>query len=456
MKQTKKNTNWLWAAIAILLAAAVAFWCGSCAMNANGVESTFKVSTTTALLAGIFVVAALGYLLGSISIQGVSLGTAGVFLVAILFGYLCTLPQLQDIPVLSSFYIADSSATLNGYFSKVVQNVGLVLFVTSVGFIAGPNFFKNLKKNATSYVLLGAMIILTGAVVAVLFALIPGVGPEFSTGVMSGALTSTPGYSAALEAAESFGRSTDIITLGYAVAYPFGVIGVVLFVQLIPKLLKADMAKERELLKAGADEKAEEKQGLFCCDAFGLTPFAMAVVAGLIVGSINIPLTGAGYAGPRFSLGTTGGTLLMSLVFGHLGSIGTFSLKVDKAAVRVFRELGLMLFLIGAGVSGGVSLVSEIGKSSLGSMIVVYGLIGGALMTTIPMIIGFLFAKYILKLSLLNNLGSITGGMTSTPALGTLINTAKTDDAAAAYASTYPIALVLVVLASQLIIALMS
>ena len=72
------------------------------------------------------------------------------------------------------------------------------------------------------------------------------------------------------------------------------------------------------------------------------------------------------------------------------------------------------------------------------------------------MIIGFLFAKFVLKLSLLNNLGSITGGMTSTPALGTLINTAKTDDAAAAYASTYPIALVLVVLASQLIIALMS
>ena len=58
-------------------------------------------------------------------------------------------------------------------------------------------------------------------------------------------------------------------------------------------------------------------------------------------------------------------------------------------------------------------------------------------------------------MNLLNNLGSITGGMTSTPALGTLINTAGTDDVATAYASTYPVALVLIVLASQFIVTLM-
>lgn len=73
-------------------------------------------------------------------------------------------------------------------------------------------------------------------------------------------------------------------------------------------------------------------------------------------------------------------------------------------------------------------------------------------MTILPMIIGFLVAKYVLKLPLLNNLGSITGGMTSTPALGTLINMAGTEEIATAYAATYPIALIAVVLASQLII----
>ena len=73
----------------------------------------------------------------------------------------------------------------------------------------------------------------------------------------------------------------------------------------------------------------------------------------------------------------------------------------------------------------------------------------GAVMTLLPMIVGYFVAAKMLKLSLLNNLGSITGGMTSTPALGTLIAVAGTDDVASAYAATYPIALVSVVLASQ-------
>ena len=79
----------------------------------------------------------------------------------------------------------------------------------------------------------------------------------------------------------------------------------------------------------------------------------------------------------------------------------------------------------------------------------------GAVMTLIPMLVGYVVAAKLLKLSLFNNLGSITGGMTSTPALGTLIDVAGTDDVASAYAATYPIALVSVVLSSQFIVLLM-
>ena len=78
-------------------------------------------------------------------------------------------------------------------------------------------------------------------------------------------------------------------------------------------------------------------------------------------------------------------------------------------------------------------------------------IIAGVIIALSPMIVGYIFARKICKLPLLNTLGSITGGMTSTPALGTLVGVAGTDDVAAAYASTYPVALVLVVLASQLI-----
>ena len=58
---------------------------------------------------------------------------------------------LEKVPVLNNFFIKDTTSTLYTYYGKVVQNVGLVLFVASVGFIAGPSFFKDLKKNAKSY-----------------------------------------------------------------------------------------------------------------------------------------------------------------------------------------------------------------------------------------------------------------------------------------------------------------
>lgn len=468
----KKNLKWLWITIAAVIAAAVVAWCVYCATQSKGIAGIFKFSITKvklvdadgnaivptysvmALLSGIFIISTLGYLLGRVEIKGVSLGTAGVFLVAILYGYLCTLIP-SDLPILGAFSIKDSSYLMYNMYSSIVQNIGLVLFVAAVGIIAGPSFFRNFKKNIKSYVSLGAIIIVSGAVIAALFALIPGVGAKFSAGILSGALTSTPGFSAAKEAVESLGESADIVTLGYAIAYPFGVIGVVLFVQLMPKILKCDLEKERQLLVASANESITRKEGLFHCDSFGLMPFGLAVFCGLIVGSINIPLSSKGYDGTCFSLGTTGGVLIMCLVFGHFGHIGKMSMEVNEKTSKVFREFGLMLFLIGAGVSGGVSLVSEISKSDLGALLILYGFLGGVVMTMVPMIAGYFFARYVLKLPLFNILGSITGGMTSTPALGTLINVAGTDDVASAYASTYPIALVLIVLASQFIITLL-
>lgn len=450
VKQNKKSLKWLWIAIALVIVAGVVAWCVYNAVIGldKGVKFS-KVYTISKLLAGIFIVTALGYLLGRVNIKGVSLGTAGVFLVAILFGFLCTLIP-ENIPVLSDLRLTDGDATLK-YYKSVVQNVGLVLFVGSVGFIAGPKFFRDLAKNFKTYILMGVVIILSGTAVAVAFALIPGIGAPFSAGILSGALTSTPGYSAALEVA---GDAQGLVTLGHAIAYPFGVVGVVLFVQLMPKFLKSDMNRERELLKPDVLASAEKKaQNLFKCDDFGLMPLALAIVAGLLLGAVKIPLTGKGYEGACFSLGTTGGVLIMCLVFGHFGKIGKLSLEVPAHSAKVLRELGLMLFLIGAGVDGGVSLVSEVSKAG-GGMIVVWGLIGGVVMTLTPMVVGFFLGKKMLKLPLLNNLGSITGGMTSTPALGTLINTAETEDVAGAYASTYPIALVLIVLACNLMIGL--
>lgn len=400
----------------------------------------FNMHAIVIVLFFVFAIIVVGYLIGRISIKGVSLGTAAIFLVALFAGHFKGIAFGEHGGSGIAGWV-DSLGTVDTYFS-MLQNVGLILFVSSVGLIAGPTFFKNLKQNAKSYVLLGATIILSGSVVCSLVALfVPNMTSAMSVGLLSGALTSTPAFAAAqgaLEGSEVF----DEIAVGHAVAYPYGVIGVVLFVQIVPKVMHADCAKERSYLESvgtsARHAKAAEKK-LFTMDSFGLGAFSLTILAGLVLGSINIPLG----SGSSFNLGTTGGPLIMGLIFGHLGHIGKLSLKVDSHLLSIFQELGLIFFLIGAGVDGGSNFVSTLAR--YGGWLFLWGF----LMTTIPLFIGFFVAWKFLKLHLFNNLGSITGGMTSTPALGALISTSGTANVASAYAATYPIALVLVVLASQ-------
>lgn len=395
------------------------------------------------LVFSVLAIAAIGYLVGRITIKGVNLGTAGVFLVALLYGCLFYNALSEQMPL----YV--SSAL------KIVENIGLILFVSSVGFIAGPKFFGNLKKNFKTYILLGLIIIISGALVcgtciiiakATMKDVLPAQLVAIMTGLFSGALTSTPAFSASKEA---IGAGLEgYVAVGNGIAYIFGVVGVVLFVQLVPKFMKTDMAKEREILaesngekKTAVNEDGDEivveekpKRKLINIDPFGIAPFAVAAILGMVFGSIKFG---------TFSLTTTGGCLLVSLVFGHFKSFGPVNVTPPAQTLKVFRELGLMLFLIGAGVAGGAMFVECFQP--------VYFLYG-ALMTLLPMVVGFFFAKYVLKMNLLNSLGSITGGMTSTPALGTLIQVSGTEDVGSSYAATYPIALISVVLCSQFLI----
>ena len=410
----------------------------------NGVISITGIGF---LMFVIFIVAGLGYLLGRVTIKGVSLGTAGVFIIALLFGALVFSVDGSDL--VTSKFGTDIALAKNNF--KIIENLGLILFVTSVGFIAGPNFFSNLKKNFTSYALLSLIIIILGGLTTVFCIKVFGCDTAMAVGLLSGALTSTPAFSAAKDTissvyandAELIAKYEDIVTVGHGIAYLFGVVGVVLFVQIVPKMLKANLDEERKKI-ASVDTGAKKNEGkkLFDIDGFGLAAFAIAVVLGMFIGGIKIPMGSS-----TFSLGTTGGCLLASLVVAHFGHFGSLNMKPEKRMLEIFREFGLMAFLIGAGIPGGASFIKFFQPEYF-----LYGI----LMTTVPMIVGFIIAKYVIKLPLFNNLGGITGGMTSTPALGTLINVAKTDDVASAYAAAYPIALIAVVLVSQFIIMLFS
>ena len=410
----------------------------------NGVISITGIGF---LMFVIFIVAGLGYLLGRVTIKGVSLGTAGVFIIALLFGALVFSVDGSDL--VTSKFGTDIALAKNSF--KIIENLGLILFVTSVGFIAGPNFFSNLKKNFTSYALLSLIIIILGGLTTVFCIKVFGCDTAMAVGLLSGALTSTPAFSAAKDTISSvyandpdlIAKYEDIVTVGHGIAYLFGVVGVVLFVQIVPKMLKANLDEERKKI-ASVDTGAKKNEGkkLFDIDGFGLAAFAIAVVLGMFIGGIKIPMGSS-----TFSLGTTGGCLLASLVVAHFGHFGSLNMKPEKRMLEIFREFGLMAFLIGAGIPGGASFIKFFQPEFF-----LYGI----LMTIVPMIVGFIIAKYVIKLPLFNNLGGITGGMTSTPALGTLINVAKTDDVASAYAAAYPIALIAVVLVSQFIIMLFS
>ena len=388
---------------------------------------------TSSLLSTIFVaflIAAVGYLVGAIEIKGISLGTAGVLLVALAFGVLANFVPSFQIGAKEIFLFSPSIKANFG----IISNIGTALFVTSVGLIAGPKFFRTLNRKSLAYILMGVVVIAVGALSAVLCTVLdPNLSPDMAVGLLTGGLTSTPGLSAAKEVA----TDEAAVTAGYGIAYLFGVLGVVLFVQLMPKLLKVDIDKEREgyVAAAAVEVKQSEKQ-YKQLDPFGFFPFFLAIALGCVIGAIKIP-------GINFSLGTSGGTLVAGLILGHFGHIGPIDCRIKKETLNFFRELGLVLFLIGAGVPGGVNFVTNVKFSYF---------LYGALFTLIPMVLGFVLGKFVFKLSIFNNLGSITGGMTSTPALGALISTAKTDEVSSAYAATYPIALVMVVLAAKIIL----
>ena len=393
-----------------------------------------SIKTISFLVFCVFAIAGLGYLLGRITIKGVSLGTAGVFIVALLFGALLYNPLAEQLKVSGVYYATNAL--------KIIENLGLILFVTSVGFIAGPNFFGDFKRNFKSYIVIGLLIIIVGGLscwACTMFDIkVYGRDPKDAAamvvGLLSGSLTSTPAFSAA-KATVTTDALEAMVAVGHGIAYLFGVVGVVLFVQLVPKFAKADMEKERAKLSENNPEVPSKLTGKEMeLDPLGFCAFSLVAVIGIILGSIKIG---------NFSLTTTGGCLLTSLVFGHFAKIGNISVTPSNPTLKNFRELGLMLFLIGAGIAGGAEFVKYFQW-----VYFIYGII----MTMLPMIVGYIFARYVLKLNLLNNLGSICGGMTSTPALGTLISTAGTEKVAGAYASTYPIALISVVVVSQVLI----
>lgn len=176
-------------------------------------------------------------------------------------------------------------------------------------------------------------------------------------------------------------------------------------------------------------------------DQTDLISLALGILTGVLVGSISF-----GLGGQSFSLGMVGGPMLVALLVGHFGRIGRIYGSLPRASRLLLMELGLVLFLSAAGIEAGGQLL-EVLKNHGTSLVV-----AAVAVAVLPMAVGVLFARFALKLNLLQVLGGVCGGMTSTPGLGVLASKTDSEIPIISYAAAYPVALILMTVVGHLLV----
>ncbi len=514
----------------------------------------------------LFLIITIGLFIGNLKVKGLSLDLSAVIFVALFLGHLGF-----EVPI-------------------EFQTIGLVFFIFTVGMQAGPGFFDAFKKMGRKLIYICLLLIISAALLGVGFSKYFGIEISLGIGVFTGALTSSTGLAAAIDATDS-----PLVSIGYGVAYPVGVIGVILFLTFFSNILKIDMKKEEEDYKKQRESKhpevinrnfvvenknidgktiheleigsmthavisrikhknktvtpndktrlhvgdiikvvgtaealakiefligkpTEEKLPLsgdytvnwilvtnksvinkplkelnltgyhnatitrirrsdidltpdgnstlrfgdkvmVACDNENIgkvmkllgneerrlsetnfLPVSLGIVIGILIGSLNIPFFGLF----DFSLGITGGILTTAIILSNLGKTGPIIWAMSGSANQLLRKLGLLLFLATVGTHSGAHIVDAFANYGWNLFFI------GATITVVPLVISILFGRYILKINFALLLGVIAGSMTSTPGLAAIDSRSKTDAPAIGYATVYPVALVFMIIASQL------
>ena len=363
----------------------------------------------------IFLIMVLGYALGHVNFFGIKFGASAILIVALFFGHFgFTVP-------------------------KFLAKIGLVLFLAPIGLMAGPSFMANIKKNGLSFLAISFITVTIGGILIVLVSKIFNIELALSMGLATGAMTST----SMLGTVKSL-TTSNLPGVGYGIAYAFGVVGVVLIVQLMPKILKVDVDKEINKLVLPKDNSNLAKKDIGSLIDFeknGLFPVALASTLGILLGSIKIPIGSV-----SLSLGAGGGSLIAGLVLGHYGRLGRINLVVSNERLSLVRDLGLAFFLLESGVSAGTGFVEVVSQ---------YGIklfFAGVILTLVPALISLFISYKVFKLPLFAALGATTGSMTSAPSLGALLQVTNGDDKVSSfYAATQPTATVMMVFLPQII-----
>ena len=199
---------------------------------------------------------------------------------------------------------------------------------------------------------------------------------------------------------------------------------------------KLMVAGEKESVNELAQFIGNDEKRLSDTDFF---PIAMGIVLGVLFGKLNISFSDSF----SFSPGLTGGILMVALILSAIGKTGPIIWSMSGSANNLLRQLGLLLSEVGT--SAGVNLVSTFQSSGL----TLFGV--GIAITMIPMIVAVLAGYYFFKINILDLVGTIAGGMTSTPGLAAADSMTDSPAPSVAYATVYPIAMVFLILFIQMI-----
>ena len=368
----------------------------------------------------------IGLLLGKIKIAKISLGITWVLFVGIA--------------------ISACGVSLNHDMLHVIKEFGLILFVVAVGLQVGPGFFRSFKKGGLAMNLMALVNVALGVLITVLIAKVAHQDLADMAGVYTGAITNTPGLSAAQQAVTDLGieGAADRLASGYAVTYPLAVVGMILTCILLRPLCRIDLAKEPTTLETMSDDTVTNKKGK---SGFLLIPFFVIIALGIVIGSIPIPV---GMKAP-IKLGLAGGPLVVAIIGGWLGvKKSWFSTEFTEGqGVHALREVGIALFLAGVGLGAGGQFVATVQEHY---MWVVYGVI----ITMVPPILVGLFGRLVLKMNYYTLMGFIGGSHTDPPTLA-FANTMAPEGCKLpnmGYATVYPLTMFLRIFTAQLLVLL--
>ena len=370
-----------------------------------------------------------GLLLGRIKIAKISLGITWVLFVGIA--------------------LSACGISLNAEMLHVIKEFGLILFVVAVGLQVGPGFFRSFKKGGLAMNLMALVNVALGVLITVIIAKVAKQDLADMAGVYTGAITNTPGLSAAQQAVNDMGMegAADRFASGYAVTYPLAVVGMIVTCILLRPLCRVDLKNEPSTethLENGPEKKATPTSQRH---KVNLIPIFVIIALGIIVGSIPIPV---GMKAP-VKLGLAGGPLVVAIIGSWLGVKKSWLTTdfTDSHGVWMLREVGIALFLACVGLSAGGQFVSTVQEHY---MWVVYGVI----ITMVPPILVGLFGRLVLKMNYYTLMGFIGGSHTDPPTLA-FANTVAPEGCKLpnmGYATVYPLTMFLRIFTAQLIVLL--